>query len=235
MLYRKKSSTPFLQLSNHRRKEQYIQIKNRIRSDYVSTGFYFHTIDCLDDQYNATWSDIYFLSRKYKNVFYNATIDIAQNKLISDAEDVISDLWTGSISAYGSDLFSLKSTKAVYKNGKIIGRSIDFSAWDVKREDLGGMSVSEYHDVLVDGYLEKKPPVFEEFQLHDDFAFGVGLDIIVDEEKITYAIVDKYIQLFYDRGEVEWKSDTPVSPERLIYKRNWHVGKGVSLSNVVNL
>lgn len=58
--------------------------------------------------------------------------------------------------------------------------------------------------------------IHEEFSIHKDYRYGIGLTIIVNEADLTQEIIEKIIERFYAMGEVSWKSTEVVDKESLI-------------------
>lgn len=82
--------------------------------------------------------------------------------------------------------------------------------------ELGGL---DYHSFVQQAAREiaanEPPAVYEEFSVHTDYAYGIGLHIIIDAECITRDVIEQTLDRFTALGQKAWKSPTPVPAEHL--------------------
>lgn len=71
-------------------------------------------------------------------------------------------------------------------------------------------------DNLNDDEIENPYDIKEEFYIHKDFRYGIGLTIIVNEKNLDTETIHKIIDKFYAMGEKSWKSEKPVDKEELV-------------------
>ena len=73
--FMKIKNTPFIEKNRSKRKLSFIRMKNKIRKHSLKKGVpaIFLSYDVLNE--GTQWADIYFLSKKHANLFYNATIE----------------------------------------------------------------------------------------------------------------------------------------------------------------
>ncbi|MGK9169133.1 hypothetical protein KXR53_22650 [Inquilinus limosus] len=83
-------------------------------------------------------------------------------------------------------------------------------------DQLGGLTEREYADRLAADIIRNEPPViYEEFRTDDSYAYGIGLDIVIDAKRVDREVVEQAIQRFRDLGEAAWRSPSSVPRDRL--------------------
>lgn len=82
-LKRKNNHTKFDELSTRSKKAKFNKIKKEIDSS-VNPYKHFSTPHNLTVNHDFTWCDFFFLSKKYENVFYNATISCLAQDLFEE-------------------------------------------------------------------------------------------------------------------------------------------------------
>lgn len=104
------SNKPFVDLPLRLKRQRFNKIKKLIKemSNQIGNGYFYtnHLICDKDGRSNGTideiskkenlvkfsWLDFYFLSKKYKNTFYNATITTSYNDIFCDIDEMSFDI-----------------------------------------------------------------------------------------------------------------------------------------------
>ena len=112
---------------------------------------------------------------------------------------------------------------------------LDRTEDDKLRPELGNRSYWDYCSFKVDEMLAEKPLAYEFYKIEPQQGFhGYNfVDMVVNEEIITPEIICKHINNFYQLGEKDWKSDTPVNPDSIVYKHDWRNIKEICLGNAI--
>jgi hypothetical protein len=59
------------------------------------------------------------------------------------------------------------------------------------------------------------PAIHESFEIDRSYAYGIGLQIVLDVDVIDRPAIESAIARFREIGEVGWQSPNPVTCERL--------------------
>lgn len=86
---------------------------------------------------------------------------------------------------------------------------------------LGNLTFSEYTDRREREIIaEEAPEIYEYFKMDRSYVSGIGLDIVVEAEALSYALIDQVIDRFLALGQKPWRSDKPVHRNLLPYETN---------------
>lgn len=192
--YKKEKS--FFDYSLKYRKQQTFRVKNEIRlfNIHNKSNYNFVSYDMTGNNEVNYWSDICFLSRKDKNIFYNAEIVTCQCNLIERITDEAYD-----------DANSKLPEQCWY----------DYD----RHAELDNMTIDEYVQKYTDDVLKTKPQTYEEYHVYGDFKCGVGVMLVVDVNNLTCDIINEHVNRFLDNGEISWKNSLPA--KNIIYSQNW--------------
>ena len=185
---RARSRTPFELQPRRRQKAAYIEVKNRIRRAASVLGGKFVTHDYMNGKNG--WLDAFFLGRKAP-VFYNLTID-------TTACAYKEAVWYRS--------WELSHELAPDREPPFLGRAVrdpKTGLYQVppreplRYPELDGMARFEWVEsqqrVIADsGEIQ----VFEEWTLHRDYAYGIGLHATIDAPFLTIAVVNCFVDRF---------------------------------------
>ena len=189
------NKTVFIKQSNRIKRKEYKDIEKQIKNSKVGgEEKLFYTNCCVTDKngnknysetsdlydeintIQFTFLDFYFLSRKHKNVFYNATISTSY----PDALDL-----ENSISFAKIHLEKIKQSE-IEDKWDMAGYYQD----EIERFNNGILT----HPAMFAGYAVK----------HYDYHYGVGLHIcIADKKSLTVEDIEQFILAFYENGEEE--------------------------------
>lgn len=85
--------------------------------------------------------------------------------------------------------------------------------------ELANRTRSQFVDAYSSELIQKDTgdiaPVFESFQIKQNYRYGVGLDAVVDVPAINAKVIEAMIAKFRALGEVAWQSATPVDRAKL--------------------
>lgn len=215
---------PFHERPLNWRKKCWIRTKNRIRSNkYGHRGLFYtwHELQARDpSEGRATWCDFYFLSSVQKNVFYNATISIAQNKLWDEAHTIaFNKAYDQLTEEERENEFRLEFE--VYEKSPLFGQKMYQlkEKAPVRYDVFEGRTFSD--EVLIreqEVLSSKEIQVYEEFSLDHSYAYGVGLEMVVDSHEVTVDVIEQAINKFLSNGEKPFRGFSPVPEERLVYQ-----------------
>lgn len=212
---------PFGTLSRRDRRDAVVCLKTNIRRLAPVYGGLFTSRHVLDEEGRPNlyqqWFDCYFPSVLDPRVLWNASIFASAREfwhLVSEraTERAEAMMTKDELSlAYKVDL--VPAEREV--NGKI--RSYKMQRPEpVHYDKLNGMTFREYREWLEGEIIRNDPPeVFESFSLDRGYEYGIGLRITADAPVINRASIEEVIRRFRERGEVAWRSPTPIPRERL--------------------
>ncbi len=192
------------------RSEAVVLLKNRIRKGEDSDLFYTH--DVLD---NSVWADILFLSNKNRFVIYNATI-ITHRMWIEDyCQQRAFDALYERVSQQDMEQEILQFT-SFEQEYDANGRKLPFKRMIFPPEkhypELGGLTRFEFVDQQVAKMLASEEPFMVPIgsRFLKGYAYGTGMDIVVESDELTASVIDAFIQQFRDNGEVPEQNLTPI-------------------------
>lgn len=218
-----KSYTPFVLKSRGKRSEAVIRLKNKMRKDVAMFGGSYTSHLYLEDDTDRPSVfchdfDFYFPGES-RFVLWNADIVTATSKFWGEVDSLAWDKAYGMLSEEeAEEEFKLDFVQIEGTYGK--SKLFRFADKEEKKyEQFDGLTYSEYKRNLESDIIKNSPPeIFESFMTDRKFAYGIGLNIVVDEPTINHEVILKTIERFKDMGEVNWRSSTPVARDRLPMK-----------------
>jgi hypothetical protein len=86
-------------------------------------------------------------------------------------------------------------------------------------DKFGGLTFYEFCGRLEAEIARTEPLViFESFKVIPKSRYGIGLDIIVDAERIDRTVIEQAIDHFYEIEEKDWQAIESIPRERLPYE-----------------
>jgi hypothetical protein len=213
----------FINLSKKIRKDKVFQLKNKIKNckENCSSKFYTHLMLAEPDrnpEFNQ-WFDIYFPSKKRKDIIWNACITTTRQELWDTVSNMAFEE-ESNILTLEERINSIKmvSKPASYdKKGKILTYSVEFITPTF--EKLGGLTSIEYRENLEREIISTKPPkVYEYFKIQKNYAYGIGLHMVIDVPYLTKENMEEAVEKFFSIGERNWISKTSASEDNLIFQ-----------------
>lgn len=215
-----KRHPPFVTLPRHKRSHEVVLLKGRMRHEAGEYGGRFSSHHVLNepgrpDLYNQ-WIDVYFPGTN-RFTIWNAEIvtarrafwDAVHHEACSRAYAKLGD---GELSSEAK----LEFEPADYsRTGKVVSYRL------VRREPVryakfDGRTLSEQIELLETQIIRDEPPViYESFKLDMRYAYGIGLQIVLDVDVINQASVEAAIDRVFAAGEIEWASADPVPRDHL--------------------
>lgn len=218
----RKKHIPFVTLSKHKRRDEVIKLKGKIKRDTQDYGGQFTSHLVLDepgrpDLYNQ-WFSFYFLG-KDRSIIWNAYIITARQAAWNQARDMAYDkmmeIMTPEEQSARNNLDFFMPAD-VSSTGKIISYTANQKRKSMQFDSFGGLTFSEQWDKLESEILRESPPtIYESFKLDHDYAYGIGLHIVIDTDVINQTTIEQAIAKFREIGETDWQATNPVPRERL--------------------
>lgn len=216
-----KKSPPFFTLSQHKRRDEVIRLKGRIKRDSNEYGGIFTSHLVLDepdrpDVYNQ-WFDFLFLGQD-RFTIWNAAIITAQQAAWGAAhglayERMMAMMTPEEKSAWNSlELFEPAEVSSI---GKVLSYTLT-KRKAMRFKSFGDLSFYEQWEKLESEIIRDEPPtIYESFQLDRSYAYGIGLHIVLDVDVIDRTAIEQAITKFREIGETDWQAPNPVPRERL--------------------
>ena len=207
--YHTRKHLPFVELPRHKRRDAVIQLGWKIANQ--AEGYPFWTdhllVDPEDPQRIHHWIDVYFLGAD-RFTFWNATIVTLQLAQQDELHDRSFKLAYDQLSAeeikreFAIETISVPRTRP----GQVRSR-----LWIQQPKQcypqFEGRTFHVECERLEAQLLAIDPPyIRESFAIDRGYAYGVGLDAVVDEPTLDRAAVERCIQRFRDLGERNWSS-----------------------------
>ena len=219
----RKKYPPFETLSRKKRGNAFVSLRQRILREKPMYGGMFSSHLVMDEPgrpslYNQ-WFDFFFLGKRDKFTIWNAYILTAQSRFWDDAQEVARERAR-----------ALMSEEEQKKEFSFDSEPCKFDAWgkptmyrmitkDYTYPQFNGLGFYEYCRELEQEIIIAEPPVvYERFELDRSYRYGIGLHITVDADEITQSVIEQAIERFWDLGETDWVSETPVLRDRLPVK-----------------
>lgn len=214
----------FSQLSRRKRRSLVIDLKNKIRNEKMEYGgkflsdVYFNTLDRNElNKSTRHWVDVYFPSKKDPSVLWNATIITCLQDFDDKAKhQAFEDARKGLTKEEYQDILNPETIPILDKNGKVIAHKQVFKEQNRKVEFSGRTYYEE-----IDFQKEKNInsgvfDIHERYEIYKDYAYGLGLLIVVNEKTLDQEAVERAIEDFYIRGEKEWINDNSVDKIEIV-------------------
>jgi hypothetical protein len=214
-----KKRRPFISLPKHKRGDEFIKLKGKIKRDVADYGGLFTSRLVLDESNNSQWFDFYFLGLD-KFTIWNASIITGLVAL----HDALNDL------AYTrtAEMLTEEELEAEFKmefvpaerskTGKVL--TYRMVEQEKKRYDqFGGLTFSEQKNKLEAKIIAESPPtIYECFKINLSYRYGIGLSIVMDVDVINRAVIEQAIIKFHELGEKNWQAENPIPKERMTIK-----------------
>lgn len=215
-----KKRPSFITLPRHRRSDEVIRLKRKIRRDADLYGGRFTSHHVLNepgrpDLYNQ-WADFYFVGSN-RFTIWNAEIVTARRAFWDKASNLAYQRADSLLTPEERDAESkLEFEPAqISRTGKILSYQ-QVKREPVRYEQFGGLTFFEQWEKLESEIVRNEPPIiYESFKLDRGYAYGVGLYIVLDVDVINQAAIELAIDKFLAKGETGWQSTHPVPRERL--------------------
>ena len=207
--YHTRKHLPFVELPRHKRRDAVIRLGWKITDQ--AKGYPFWTdhslVDPEDPQRIHQWIAVYFLGAD-RFTFWNATIvtlqlarqDELQNRSFKLAYDQLSAEETER--EFAIETVNVPRTRPGQVRSRLwIQQPKQCYPQFERRTFHAECERLEAHLLATD-----PPDIRESFAIDRDYAYGVGLDAVVDESTLDRAAVERWIQRFRDLGERNWSS-----------------------------
>lgn len=211
---------PFVTLPRHRRGNEVVRLKGRIRRDAAVYGgrYTSHHVPPDPDRPDlcCQWDDFQFPGRD-RFTWWNAEMITARMAFWDAVWHLAFDRAYAQLDACEqSREFSHESVPAtVSPTGKVLTVRMIWKE-PVRYEQFGGLTFSEYKDRLKAQIIRDEPPVIHEsFRMDRSYSNGVGLRIVLDVDRIDRPSIEAAIDRFFAVGETDWQSPQPVPRDRL--------------------
>lgn len=183
-------------------KQNYIEIKNAIRSSKDNCGGLFHSYHLLDGK--NQWVDFDFLGKK-ERIVWNAEIittkvafhDLLEELAFEDLNNVLGDNWQ---EEYPS--FIKKKTKGGFL----------LEPTNINIERLGNLTWFDWVNRRIKELADSNSHIiYESAKIYYSYTFGRGLHVIRHVENITKDVINEFIVEFIENGEQSYKRNDPVT------------------------
>ncbi len=216
----KKKPTPFISLPRHKRSDEVIRLKGRIKRDSDEYGGMFTSHLVLDepdrpDLYKQ-WFDFYFPAQD-RFTFWNAEIVTARKAFWEEAHDLAYQRTAAMLTPeeHAAESKMEFEPASFSSTGKILSYKL-IERKQMQYEKFNGLTFYEQWEKLESEIVRESPPIiYESFRLDRSYAYGIGLFIILDVDVINRAAIEQAITQFRLIGETDWQAAIPVPRERL--------------------
>ncbi|EMA5681493.1 hypothetical protein U3Z00_003606 [Salmonella enterica] len=210
----------FTSLSRRCRRKKVILLKNLLRQErHRCGGIYYDACDIspVGDKPDRIWgwSDICFTGLD-PVVLWNAEIITAQmafnDAVHAQAFDETRRLLNKN---ERENEFRMETRPNYDAKGKILSHTMVFRK-PSEYAIFGGLTFSQYVHKREQEIARDDPPIIHCcYRFLPNYAYGLGLQMIVDAPSLSQQIIEAAISDFRLRGECEWHSPKPVSVEML--------------------
>ena len=198
--------TKFFDQSRKQKKLSFIKLKNKIRRFPDRLFFSHHFVDERDDGFleeyrTHQWIDVYFLSRKYPNVFYSATFitgcmqlwDALETEGFEYTNKTLTEeqLAKSNDRSFVPDEICKGCTRMVHNYPEM--RDLYHNTWQGRIAELA--LSKDVHVVIPDN--EKKM----------NHTYGIRLHVTLPLETFTGKDITEWIEKFYANGEEFFNND----------------------------
>ncbi|MGC4252406.1 MAG: hypothetical protein QM605_13345 [Sphingobium sp.] len=211
--------TPYSELSPRRRRDAFIRLRGKILGNTPTFGGKFTSHQILDEPERPAlfnqWFDFLFLGMDGRTI-WNAEIITARRHFWDKVGSIAWDHATALMSEdERAAEFKLEFEPIAYRGLKM------YQLKPRERrtyEAFGELTFEEYEEQVAAGIIRNEPPpVHESFRTDREYAYGIGLYLVVDAEEIDREVVEATITRFQEQGEADWTAPKPVARERLPY------------------
>jgi hypothetical protein len=217
--FRKKHHA-FITLPRHKRSDEVIRLKGRIKRTSAEYGGMFTSHLVLDepgrpDLYNQ-WFDFYFPGQD-RFTLWNATIVTARMAFWDAVNDLAYQRTTDMLTPeeLAAEPTMEFEPAEFSKTGKVLTYKL-VERDKPKYEKFGGLTFFEQWEKQESEVARAAPPtIYESFRLDRNYAYGIGLSIVLDVGVIDRAAIEQAIIRFREIGEIDWQADYPVPREKL--------------------
>lgn len=194
---RKRKNLDFIQIKNH---------LSKVNDNFLVDCAYGHpTTNFVSTKYE----DIYFISKRNKRHFYNATVEPICNVILNELYHTAYDL---ALEKYGK-----------VKHSLAIDPITNFHITQFPDESVEKLhKISQFRDEWIKNNLkEYTVPVFNKFSY--DYAFGIGLECILNcKTNLNNDIVNEFVEDFWKKGEIpNYRNIIVTQTELEDYYSNW--------------
>ena len=212
---------PFTSLSRHKQRDVFIKLRGRIHRTKSQYGPTFTSHQALNESGRQAvfndWFQFYFLGLDGHTI-WNTYLYTAGH-------------------AYWDEISSLAHDEADRLNPRDLSITWSIKDWlipvydsagrkihSVMRESkpvaaLGGLTRLEFLADCASRFIKEDTgstvQVFEGFEIQRDYEYGIGIQAVMDVPEINREAIESMIAKFRAMGERSWKSDVPVSRDRL--------------------
>ena len=216
----RKKHHPFTALPRHRRSEAVVSLKGKIRRDAGQYGGLFTSHLVLSEpgrpDLYCQWFDFYFPG-KDRFTLWNAFIKTARQAFWDAAHELAHERTASMLTREERKADSRMEFEPadVSNTGKILSYRL-VEREPVRYDKLGGLTFYEHWEKVESEIVRSEPPaIHESFEIDRSYAYGIGLQIVLDVDVIDRAAIESAITRFREIGEVGWQSPNPVACERL--------------------
>ena len=208
--------TKFMELSRTKRRDKVFALKKEIDKEngLFTSRHYF------DEEMH--WVDVYFLSRKDKFTLYNCTLVSPTNQFLDKIADKLYDVTTPLLTTEELSKERAFDFVPIVKNG--------IRSWIMKKpekvvyEKLGNLTWREYQNQVENELIQnEKIDIYEQYTLDYSYAYGIGLNIVVNEKFINETVVVEYITKFLNNGEKDFISEQPLEDSLIIRNNKYSI------------
>jgi len=195
-----KRSKPFSELTRREQKEAFIEVRNLIRRAEPVLGGRFYTHQYLDG--SNGWLDLFFLGHQAPT-FYNVTLETTRSAYRSAVTAAALHRSYCLASEREPSIFDTAVKDP--RSGNYVSPSREPLVYS-ELEDLTRMAWINHEERLIadSGTIQ----VFEHWDLHTDYSYGIGLHITLDVETLTKEIINSFIERFLVTGAA-YKNSNP--------------------------
>jgi hypothetical protein len=211
--------TPFLSKSRRNRRDLVIRLKNDIRRTAPTYGGVFTSHHVMHEEGRPVewnnWLDIYFAGST-PDVLWNATVLTASKVFWEEAHSRAYDELIAMLTPEEYER-ATRTDWEVLKRGPT-GKPLLHEMKDLSEPvaKLEGLSFYRYWEKLTVKIVRETPPlVHESFEIDPDYAYGVGLTLVIDAPFLTQTNVDAAVRAFLENGSQDWTSPLPIARDRL--------------------
>lgn len=202
MTKRISSQANYLDQCRASKKRSYIDIKNRIRTTAPMFGGRFTTHQLIHGENG--WLDLYFLGAK-SPVFYNVTLETtrcAYRAKVRRHAMALSYRLVPERAPDCIDLAQFNPVSGLYESPPAV---------HMQYSQFGGLTRYDWEDAQLERLAnEGTIQVRENWTLHPDYAFGIGLHATIDAPYLTMANIEAFIDRFL-KHPAPYRSGQPLT------------------------